>query len=618
MDVIKVYNSPAVAMQGISDVFQRHKKDFILCFKTTDEIIVDYKPDLHSREIMVKKEIVIESNETAPLEIKMCDQQENGLKTIEEKFSKHEDAKTSSSLKSNVECPMQHFSLHDESKNISIEDSLEQVHLRCHTGEKPVKCYLCDKNFANQQSFKKHMKSAMHLKKSTSAEKVELNKTFLCSICGAKFFRLQTLRRHVETIHLPGEVFKCPHCDYSTKFKANFVRHKEGHFNIKRYVCELCGASFRALGTLQEHQTFVHSDCRNFSCDTCGKAFKNKSTLQRHLRIHKDERPYKCHCNLSYKRLSHLKRHLAAAHGITPEKGLKKIAIFNKDSSSNVEPFGGVQGLTSNNAELDSQNENSSENDLPDRDEQTVPLIKSSIDKDQCDYISYKNLVNLSEESVPAIDFESSEKQLPSPSALSVMLSDTQDSITLEDHSLVASPSTYNLPASGPQKLKHSVQLDKINRPHSLPNLNFQTYSNETYFPISVDNFDISSSNPPVSILDKEEPSPAHEHLFEDITNFNPTSDSEIIESSSDIFFSVSKNSDSWNPKANRMSSAFGNFEITEDSYNKIPSTLSEFSNNFSSTYSPLLACNLVFPDDPLMECTIDADSFNTDDFVLQ
>lgn len=49
-------------MQDFSDVFKSQKKD-ILCSKTTVKIVVDHKPEVHSKEMLNK--IIIASNENS-------------------------------------------------------------------------------------------------------------------------------------------------------------------------------------------------------------------------------------------------------------------------------------------------------------------------------------------------------------------------------------------------------------------------------------------------------------------------------------------------------------------------------------------------------------------------
>lgn len=504
-----------------------------------------------------------------------------------------------------------------------------KLHIRSHTSEKPFKCSHCNKNFTNQQTLTKHLKTAQHMR-NAYGNNVNLEKSFLCSTCGATFFRQQTLQRHVETIHMPGETFKCPHCDYNTRNKANLVRHVEGHSNIKRYVCETCGASFRALATLTEHQTFVHSDSRDFVCDTCGKAFKNKSTLQRHLRTHKDDRPYKCHCDQSYKRLSHLKRHMATVHKETSAKK-QDMCVVDQNSNSEEAFLVFQQNSTSCTEVLNSQDQNLTSNDFNNSALQTgrnnnFPL-KFLDEENESKYLTYQKDMNLFEENNPGIDFESSAKRPPLPISHSAMLSDSRDSVSDDDQNLIFSPNFYlnleNLSTS-PLKVHHSTSLDDVHRPRSLPNLNFQTSGVEAFSPFSMRNIDVSASIPPALLLDRETPVPSDEQnnsskqLFEDLTNFDSNSEIGVVEFSSDNFFNVSKNRDIFNCKDNnKMSSTCSSVEVPEDNYEKMQSSISEFSDNVSSNYSPLLACNLVFLDDPLIECTIDTDSFNTDELAL-
>ncbi|XP_076061809.1 uncharacterized protein LOC143037451 [Oratosquilla oratoria] len=224
--------------------------------------------------------------------------------------------------------------------------SLLKHHLLLHNGIKPLECQLCNKQFSHRRGLRKHLNSFLHEHtlltsnlKQEHAYDSRQNCPFICEFCGVKFKTRRMLYRHCHLSHKNTGYLKCPHCDYKTKTNNSLKRHVELHTESRQFICEMCGSSFHALGTLKDHHNFVHSDERNHVCATCSKSFKNKSSLRRHMRIHSDKRPYECHCGTGYKRLSHLKRHMAASHNeAMKSRAVKKIRVEGTQANMEAVP----------------------------------------------------------------------------------------------------------------------------------------------------------------------------------------------------------------------------------------------------------------------------------------
>nr|XP_027233115.1 GDNF-inducible zinc finger protein 1-like [Penaeus vannamei] len=219
----------------------------------------------------------------------------------------------------------------DKCDRVFQRPSILQNHLQLHKGVKPLECKLCNKKFSHQRGLRKHMTGVIHehmlltnnLQKDHAYD-VKQNLAFTCEYCGIKLPSRNMLLKHSRVAHKVGITWTCPHCDYKTKRNYALKRHMELHLESRNFMCEVCGSSFHALGTLKDHYKFMHSDERNFKCTECSKTFKNKSSLARHHHTHSDNRPYQCHCGTSYKRLSHLKRHMLSAHDETLKSRLTK------------------------------------------------------------------------------------------------------------------------------------------------------------------------------------------------------------------------------------------------------------------------------------------------------
>ncbi|XP_031830743.1 uncharacterized protein LOC116426224 [Nomia melanderi] len=175
----------------------------------------------------------------------------------------------------------------------------------------------------------------------------------LCDVCGEKFKHQGTLDQHVKTQHMSWEkIFQCPKCPKKFAFKQKLSFHlKSVHTTLRAYLCEDCGADFKNPASLRHHRIRKHQPVGNkrecpvchklvpfyslskhmhthkaytIECPHCDKMFKNSSTLKQHVRIHEDQRQYRCDtCGVGFNRRDGLRLHMRV-HEKTDSRGLKE------------------------------------------------------------------------------------------------------------------------------------------------------------------------------------------------------------------------------------------------------------------------------------------------------
>ena len=137
-------------------------------------------------------------------------------------------------------------------------------------------------------------------------------KCYYCSKDIGKY----SLKRHIESVHFNIRRYVCNICDKAYECLKGLKEHERNqHLNqpIKKWKCEVCGSLFKKRAFLLTHELIHSRD--ELKCDQCGKDFNQLTNLQQHVRLVHDKLRYPCsECHKELGTKYQLKLHVRAVH----------------------------------------------------------------------------------------------------------------------------------------------------------------------------------------------------------------------------------------------------------------------------------------------------------------
>ncbi|XP_068625715.1 zinc finger protein 664-like [Battus philenor] len=105
---------------------------------------------------------------------------------------------------------------------------------------------------------------------------------YVCDVCG-KSFRLRCAYHNHSLRHRDDFHYKCQFCPYKGRYAELLKTHMRTHTGDYRYMCTECPARFLFKSNLNSHM-LKHKEPQ-FKCDTCKRAFHTHLLLRRHHEV---------------------------------------------------------------------------------------------------------------------------------------------------------------------------------------------------------------------------------------------------------------------------------------------------------------------------------------------
>ena len=152
------------------------------------------------------------------------------------------------------------------------------IHTMKHTGEKRFKCDECGEPFTSGRKLKNH-----RIEKHGASE----TDIFKCEVCQREFADRNTMKKHVKS-HSKEKPYECQTCGRRYQYSWNLKIHeKSSHTGDMPFKCRFCQKMFTHRRDFRDHVR-SHTDNLPFKCHEaqCGRSFASLRALRMHQPIH--------------------------------------------------------------------------------------------------------------------------------------------------------------------------------------------------------------------------------------------------------------------------------------------------------------------------------------------